>query len=97
MSEKRNPSEFCLGTVTVITSNNLVITGMIKPNCDDCHDHGRKSKDEDEFVTFTLTAPLLAIPGSGLAALVQPFYVIGDTIRLNINQVETVGPSHPTI
>jgi len=93
----KESNEFCVGTVTVITSNDLVITGLIKRDKDqtDCYDHETKHKDKEKFVTFTLTEPLLAIPGSGLPAQVQPFYVSGDIIRINLAQIETVGPSHP--
>ena len=99
MLEQKESNEFCVGTVTVITSNNLVITGLIKRDKDqcDCNDQTTKPKDEEEFVTFTLTKPLLAIPGSGITAPVQPFYVIGDTIRINVAQIETVGPTNPCL
>lgn len=123
MFDRRKLPDLCIGTVTVITSNNLILTGIINlnknnnmngnkncevkpnPNCiqnyevktnsDKFYVHEVEPKDEEEFITLTLNEPLLVIPGSGTTALVQPFYVSGDTIRINLDQIETIGPAHP--
>lgn len=83
---------FCVGNVTVITTNNLIFTGNLASDgdLDDCF----KRDDEIEFLTIRLTAPLLAQPGSGDPAQIQPYYVPGDTVKLNVGQIETIGPSH---
>lgn len=96
MLEKKKSNELCVRTVTVITCNNLVITGHIKRDNkrDDRHDHEAKPKDEGKFITIKLTTPLLVIPGSGGSAQVQPFYAVGDTVRINEDQIVTIGPSH---
>lgn len=73
--------EFCVGTVTVITADSLVITGLVQ-------------WDDEEFITIKLTSPLLIIPGNAGPAPVQPFYAVGDTVRVNENQIVTIGPSH---
>lgn len=83
---------FCVGNVTVITSNNLIFTGQLSSDGDP-DDHFKRD-DEVDFLTIRLTAPLLAQPGSGDPAQIQPFYVPGDTVKLNVGQIETIGPSH---
>lgn len=79
---------------TIITANSLVLTGNIvcKPTCD----RGIFHHDEDkvEFVTVELTSPLLLIPGNAGAASVQPFYIVGDRVRVNVDQIVDVGPSN---
>jgi len=82
MREVMESNELCLGTVTVITSDNLVLTGQFNKN------------DNEEFITIKLTVPLLKIPGAAGPAPVQPFYVVGDTVRINEDLVVTIGPSH---
>ena len=72
MREKMGFNEFCLGTVTVITSDSLVLTGQFNKN------------DNEEFITIKLTAPLLIIPGAAGPAQVQPFYVVGDLSLIHI-------------
>lgn len=83
---------FCVGNVTIITNNNLIFTGRLvnDGDTDDCF----KRVDEIEFLTLTLTAPLLAQPGSGDPAQIQPYYVPGDTVKIGVNNIETIGPSH---
>lgn len=95
--------EFCVGTVTIITTDVLIITGSIK---DDRHDHDDDSiktenkvivEEKDEFITVTLTVPVLKIPGNAtFPGLAQTFFNVGDTIRINVANIVTVGPSHPT-
>ena len=67
--------------VTVITSNNLVITGLIKQN--NC-----------QFINLKLTGPILAIPDSGLGAQIQPFHVIGDIVRISLDEIVSIGPAY---
>jgi hypothetical protein len=82
MIREKDFIDLCVGTVTVITSDSLVLTGQIKWN------------RWEEFITITLTEPLLIIPGAAGPAPVQPFYVVGDTVRINEDLIVTVGPSH---
>lgn len=83
---------FCVGIVTIITNNNLIFTGRLVNDGD--MDGCFKRKDEIEFLTLTLTAPLLAQPGSGDPAQIQPYYVPGDTVKIGVSNIETIGPSH---
>lgn len=99
MSHKE-PFDLCVGNITIITSNNLVLTGQLI-------DDERPTKagtpgdeaavrcdDTDRFITLKLSSPLLIIPGNGGEAQEQPFYVEGDRVRIKIAQIVTVGPSH---
>lgn len=83
---------FCVGNVTIISKNNLIFTGRLvnDEDMDGCF----KRKDKIEFLTLTLTAPLLAQPGSGGPAQIQPYYVSGDTVKIGVSNIETIGPSH---
>jgi hypothetical protein len=86
MSKKKKRDGFCIGTVTVIMANNFVLTGQLKMN--------KVEIDDEEFLTLTLTAPVLKIPGAVGPALEQPVYVVGDMILINEDEIVTVGPSH---
>lgn len=78
--------EFCFGIVTIITSNNLVLTGRVKSDTVEV--------DGAVFIRLTLTAPVLFIPATGGPAVEQPFYMVGDIVLINVDQIVTVGPSH---
>lgn len=97
----------CFGNVTIITIDLQVITGTIvchrteddgvvlnstKLEAQTAAEHCDHDEDGPDFVTVELTAPLLKIPGGGGPAIVQPFFVVGDVIRINLNQIVTVGP-----
>ncbi|OPX88847.1 MAG: hypothetical protein A4E53_01807 [Pelotomaculum sp. PtaB.Bin104] len=84
----------CVGNVTIITEFQYVFVGRLVPDKDDCCDHDGR-KELDDFITLTLTAPLLAVSGNGEAILEQPYYVEGDTVLINIDQINTIGPANP--
>jgi hypothetical protein len=110
--------DFCIGTVSVITANNLLLTGQIirdekRPEYKEFKDCKEEEKEfgkeekthvkienevevdvEEEFITMRLTEHFLVIPGAGGTPVVQPYYVIGDIIQINVSQIETVGPLH---
>lgn len=104
MSRDKDFNDLCIGNVTIITSNNLVLTGRVIRDKDDSNRHGightqpavqpGKNDDDFNFIRLTLTAPVLFIPATGGPAVEQPFYVVGDTILINVNQIVTIGPSH---
>lgn len=78
--------EFCVGNVTVITTNALVLTGRIS---------NRPTKVDDElFLLFTLTEPLLLVPGNKGPAQELPFYVEGDTVKINEDRIISIGPAN---
>lgn len=86
MSLEKNDLDFCVGTVTIIAGERqLLLTGVILEVI---------VEDEEEFVSFKLTAPLRCLDGSGFPGAIQPWYVVGDIIRLNVSQIKTIGPSH---
>jgi hypothetical protein len=90
---RKNFDDFCVGIVTVITANSLVLTGRLQ-NDNNGKDKDHDGKDKEEFVTLTLTAPVLKIPGNAGPAPEQPFYAVGDVIRINEEEIVAVGPSH---
>ncbi|OPX88848.1 MAG: hypothetical protein A4E53_01808 [Pelotomaculum sp. PtaB.Bin104] len=81
-------NEICVGNVTVLMANQLVLTGRISR-------HPVKVDDEDFFV-LTLTAPLLIEPGNKGPAPELPFYVVGDTVKINEDNVISIGPANIT-
>lgn len=92
--------DLCVGNITIITSNNLVLTGQ--PIDDERLTETGKPSDEaavrwdttDGFITLKLSSPPLIIPGSGDPAVTQPFYAEGDRVRIKVTQIVTVGPAH---
>ena len=86
MNKKKELDAFCVGIVTIIMVNRFVLTGRINKD--------KAEIEEEEFTTLTLTAPVLKIPGNAGPAPEQPFYVVGDVIRINEDEIVTVGPSH---
>ncbi|CQR70326.1 hypothetical protein SOV_38610 [Sporomusa ovata DSM 2662] len=121
MSKKEDFIDLCVGTVTIITTNRLVLTGTIlksdgdRPTENDNDDSSGNRKDksslleltivgpvevenEAEFITLRLTDPVLRIPGNATApGPIEIYYEVGDTIRISVAEIVTVGPSHTII
>lgn len=79
-------NKICIGNVTVITSDNLVLTGSILKN--EVHVEG------DPFILLTLTEPLLLIPGNAGPGAFLPFYEVGDTVKINLENIVSIGPDN---
>lgn len=97
--------ESCLGIVNIVTSNDLLLTGTLVGKCNDrnTHDHCCPKEiqieteveiEEEEFITIRLTQDLLAIPGSAGSPVSNPYYMTGDTVRINVDFISTISPSH---
>ena len=118
MSKKEDFIGLCVGTVTIITTNRLVLTGTIRnsdgdrPSENDNDDSIGNRKDKNslleltivgsvevesvaEFITLLLTDSVIKIPGNATApGPIQTYYEVGDTIRIGVAEIVTVGPSH---
>lgn len=87
MGKTKGLDTFCVGLVTVIMDNNFVFTGRVSKE--------RSEAGGEEFITMRLTSPPLIIPGNAMSpAPTQPPYQSGDVIRLNVDEVVTVGPAN---
>ncbi|MFX4262075.1 hypothetical protein ACOBQJ_07720 [Pelotomaculum propionicicum] len=79
-------NKICIGNVTVITSDNLVLTGSILRN--------EVKVDCNPFILLTLTEPLFLIPGNAGPAAFLPFYEVGDTVKINLENIVSIGPDN---
>jgi hypothetical protein len=86
MINKSDLNKICIGNVTVITSDSLTLTGNITKK--------EVPVDGNPFILLTLTEPLLLIPGNAGAAAFLPFYDVGDTVKINLENIVSIGPDN---
>lgn len=86
MINKSDLNKICIGNVTIITSDNLVLTGSITKK--------EVPVDGNPFILLTLTEPLLLIPGNAGPGAFLPFYEIGDTVKINLENIVSIGPDN---
>lgn len=79
-------NRICIGNVTIITSDNLVLTGSIFKN--------EVQVEGDPFILLTLTEPPLLIPGNAGPGVTLPFYEVGDTVKVNLANIVSIGPDN---
>ena len=79
---------------TIITANGLILTGNIAFNQSNERGIFHHDADKIEFVTIELTSPPLLSPGNAGTPVLQPFYTVGNRLRINTAQLVDIGPSH---
>ena len=87
----------CVGSVTVVLGNRLVLQGQIRR--DDRHhnndDINVNVEVENEFITLILTCEALIIRDNADLETISPLlFAEGDRIRINVSQIVAIGPSH---
>ncbi len=97
MGSKKETFLGCIGTVTIVTDELLVLQGQIVDG------HNDRGHDEDEccnhenradFIRLRLACdPALIREDATIEEIEPDLFQEGDIIRINVNKILTVGPS----
>lgn len=88
----------CVGTVTVLTNDRVVLQGQIKHNrhCNDDFpsQFNVNLENQNEFIVLVLNCDAAIIRDNAeLRVIDPPLYQAGNTVRINVSQIVAIGPS----
>lgn len=92
--------EECIGAVTIVTVDRLVFQGTIVNHRDEdrkkdkCH----IEENDNEFIRVLLSCDAAIIEDNGDITTIDPvLFAAGDTVRINVDNIIVIGPSHGCI
>lgn len=90
MKFRKNDFIDCVGAVTILTEDRFLFQGQLKKGR-----HQKSDEDETEFVVLVLACePALVRDNAQIQIISSPLFEIGDTIRINVDEIIAIGPSN---